>query len=431
MTRGSALGFEPITTSYWNDTGSEGKRYASLDRNISADVVVIGAGYTGLSAALHCLESGRSVAVLDAGQPGWAASGRNAAQLCPALLTSPADVEARLGSELGGRLNRAIAGSGQLVFDLIKKYGIDCRPRQTGTLFVARQEATLAGLAGVAQAMQDYGARIDLLDQNALRDFVTSDRYVGGVVYRDGGLIQPLSFARGLADAAARGGASIYGESEVVAVQRSGDRWSVKTASGEVTADTIIAGVGAYSRVRAFAELRSTGYPVVIAMLASHPLPDRGASILPRGGQFADADDKALFSPSIDPTGRLLVSALVGNGTSKRVLARTVNRRLARAFPQLEDIAWDRAWMGRVTVTPDKLPGVVRLGPNFYAGIACQGLGITYATLTGREMARIATGTSEQGIDLPVRSPAPAPKASVMPSLMRRVLIPLANHFAA
>ena len=427
------LGFEPIETSHWIRTAIPLRPFPALTTSVAVDVVVIGGGYTGLSAAIEAAEGGKSVALIEAKQPGWAASGRNAAQVCPMLSgTTPAGILKALGPTLGARMNEFIATSGKAVFDIIRKYDIDCNPRPTGNMFVARSEKTLAAAIQAAKDFERFGARVEIVEKKDLSKFVRSERYVGGVRYLDGGTIQPLSFARGLAIAAGKLGVSIFGDSPMQSIEQTADGWRIRTEQGEVLAKFVLLGTGAYLEGELFPELRGTGYPVAAACLVSHPLSDKGKSILPRGGPVVDLDDHAVFSPSIDVEGRLVITVLAGGSVrSMADLAPAAERRLKKAFPQLGAVRWDRFWLGRMTVTPDHLPRIIKLAPGIYAGTGCQGLGVTYATGTGRELGKLALGVPEDSVDVPVSEPKKAPMAQSMPGLMRHVIFPLLNRISA
>lgn len=427
------LGFEPIETSHWSRSATPLAPFPQLDKNLTTDVAVIGAGYTGLSAALHAAEGGASVILLEAEQPGWAASGRNAAQVCPFFYgATPAKIVKAHGEALGGRIASFIARSGDTVWDLIERHGIDCKPRRTGHLIVRRTEKSLAGEIETATQGRPYGLEFEVLSKQQLKQQVVSDRYAGGVRYLSGGLIQPLSFARGLAMAAERNGAAIFGNSAAISVARDGSQWIVRTSRGSVRANVVILGTGAYLDEDFMPELAGTYYPVTAAGLISHPLPDKGRSFLKFDGPIGDLDDEAVFSPALDPEGRLFMSIIVPRKErTLRKLVPIAERRLKKAFPQLKNVRWDRIWFGRFTVTPDHLPRVVRLADGMYGGIGDNGVGITLATNTGRELARLACGANEADLNLSVSAPKRAPLRSIMPGLMRNVLVPIANRVSA
>jgi glycine/D-amino acid oxidase-like deaminating enzyme len=425
-------GFEPIETSYWNQTAELMPPFGSLKESLTADVVVIGGGYTGLSAAIHAAQAGKSVVLVESQQPGWAASGRNGAQVCPMVQVSPAKVIKSLGQDKGGKLLRLIANSGKQVFNLIERHEIDCSPRHHGGVFVARKQKTLQKSINLAKEFAAFGAETRILGREELPVFVRSDRYVGGVEYLDAGLVQPLAFARGLAKAAVKLGVSIYGDSPAIKVDMDGDFHRVITADGDVRAKTVLVGTGGYLQDGIFPELEGTAYTIIAAALATHPLSDKGSSILPLGGPVIDLDDPAVFSPIIDEYGRLVITVLLAGDTpSLKSLSAAADRRLRRAFPQLPPIEWDNFWLGRMTSTPDMLPKIARVRPGIYAMVGCQGLGITYCIAAGAEMAKLTMGVPEKDVCVPVAPPKRVPMADLMPTILRKAVFPLVNRFGA
>ncbi|MGE3745560.1 MAG: NAD(P)/FAD-dependent oxidoreductase [Sphingomonadaceae bacterium] len=426
-------GFEPIETSHWSRTATPLDPFEPLTSGVSADVVVIGGGYTGLTAALHAAEGGKSVVLLEAEQPGWAASGRNAAQVCPFFYgATPPKIMKAHGDELGSRINRLIASSGKFVWDLIEKHSIDCNPRRTGHLIVRRTKKTFAGEIETAQQGAPFGLEYEVIEQSELRKIVLSERYAGGVRYVDGGLIQPLSFARGLAIAATRAGATIFGNSAVRSFEKVGTGWKVITDQGNVDTKCVLFGTGAYLDPALSPELAAVSYPILAGGLISYPLPDGGQSFLRFPGPIGDLDDQAVFSPAMDPEGRLMMSTIIsGKDRTLSQVAVAADRRLKKAFPQLGKVRWERHWFGRFVATTDHLPRVVRLGDGMYAGTGDNGVGITYGTATGRELAKLALGVLENELDLPVSSASAAPLSSMMPGIMSHVLVPLANKLTA
>lgn len=426
------LGYEPIETSHWHQGAPPALPLPVLAGRHDADIVIIGAGYAGLSAALHAAEAGARVIVLEAGEPGWAASGRNAAHVCPVwggkVAPSPDRISERFGAERGARMNRLVAGSANFVFDLIARHGIACDARQTGHLSVARTEKSLAALVGLSRQYERHGAPIEVIGRDALDGMVRSARYAGGVRHVSGGTLNPLAYARGLAAAASGKGVQIFAGSRALSAEHDGGRWQVRTAGGEAGAPVLLYATGAYTDGLA-PPLAALGYNVACGAIVSEPIGDRVRAIIPFGGPFADVDDPAVFGPTIDCDGRLILSVLVGRSATPQALAKVAEARLRRVFPGFEIPRWERAWFGWFQVTPDHLPRVLQLGPGAYAAAGCNGIGITMATITGREIARLATGTAAADIDMPLTAPTRAPMPEMLSRVLRHVAAPLLNRF--
>src|ERR1700675_4187975 len=212
-----------------------------LDASRQADVAIVGAGYSGLAAALQLAEAGASVIVLEAGEPGWGASGRNGGQVIPGLKSDPDELVAMFGPEAGEHLVRVAGGAPDTLFALIARHGIDCGARQCGWIQPAFAAADIGTITHRAEQWQRRGAPVEVLDRDTVHKLVGSPIYQGGWIDRRAGSVQPLSYARGLARAAQKAGALICGGSRVTALARTGAGWKVTTAQGAiVTAERVL-----------------------------------------------------------------------------------------------------------------------------------------------------------------------------------------------
>jgi glycine/D-amino acid oxidase-like deaminating enzyme len=386
----------------WSATAAPNVLCEPLRGAIRAEAVVVGAGYTGLSTALHLSEAGRAVVVLDSRSIGDGASGRNGGQVIPGLKYDPDVLEEKFGGRLGPRLVATVAGGPDRVFDLIRRLGLDCQPVRSGWLQLATSEATLRPLMARVRQWRDRGAPVDLIDRAETARLTGSARYYGGLLDRRGGTVHPLSFVRGLAAAAQRAGARVFTDSPAVRLSRAGDEWQVSTADGSVTAPRVVLATNAYSDKFAGA-LRRTFVAVPSLQVATAPLPqDLLRTILPERQSVSDTW-RLLRYFRLDGSGRLVMGSRGAFGRTPLVEAAKPHYRAVREiYPQLADVAVDFHWSGWVAMTPDHLPHLHEVAPGIVAGMGYNGRGVAMATTMGALLARHVQGEPATELGFPV-----------------------------
>ena len=395
--------------SLWCATATVAPVFAPLAGADRADVAVIGAGYTGLSAALHLAEAGRAVLVLDAKTVGERASGLNGGQVIPGVKTDPDALEELFGSERGARLVASVAAGPDLVFELIGRHGIACDAIRTGWIQPATSEPSLAQLATRVAQWRRRGAAVELLSAREVDLLTGSARYCGGLLDRRGGTVQPLSYVRGLARALARSGGRVCVQSPAVRLSRAAREWHIETPGGSVTAPTVIVATNAYSGALLGA-LRRSIITVPSFQVATVPLTaGQRERILP-GGQAASDTWHLLRYFRLDATGRLVLGA---RGTFGAVpgpgSCRHHYRAVLEIYPQLAGIAFEYHWGGLVAMTRDHLPHLHELAPGLLAGLGYNGRGVAMATLMGRLLAQRTLGMSDAELAFPVTPVRPIP----------------------
>ena len=398
---------DPRSHGLWEASAPPAPPTSPLATDLTADVAVVGAGYTGLSAALHLAGTGRRVAVLEAAQIGFGGSGRNVGLVNAGLWVTPAELQRTLGETRGARLLRQLSDAPGLVFELIDKYRIDCQATRNGTLHCAVGVRGERDIAERARQWHALGAPVELLDAEAAFRLVGTRAYRGALLDRRAGTLQPLAYARGLAAAAMTLGATIHTDSPVVSAEDAGDRWRLRAANGSVTAPWVLVATNAYSR-RVWSALRTELVRLPYFNLATAPLPeDIRATILP-GRQGLWDTREVLSSLRLDRDGRLVfgsVGALRGAG---RFIHRDWGRRaLLALFPQLGHVEFEHEWYGWIGMTDDALPRFHRLGRNVVSMSGYNGRGIAPGTSFGRDLARLACGQmDESDSPLPVTTAA-------------------------
>lgn len=399
----------PLPPSLYAATALPAPLTPPLEGDCATDVLVIGAGFTGLSTALHLAGKGVRVVVLDAAEPGWGASGRNGGQVNPGLKPDPDEVEADLGPELGARLVAFGWGAAEATFALIRRWQIACQARQGGTLRAACQPRHADGVRRSAEQAMRRGLPVTLLEGDAVRGATGHGRYL--VIMRDasGGDLQPLDYARGLADAAQRAGAVIHGATPVTTLAREGGRWRVATPRGAVRAEKVVLGTNGYTD-DLWPGLRRSVVPVFSSIAATAPLPaDVAAGIMPMRASLYESGHITVYL-RVDQAGRLLIG---GRGPQRPIASpgpvRYLVRYAERLWPGLAGVAWTHGWNGQLAMTTDHYPHLHEAAPGLLACLGYNGRGVALATAMGGEIALLATGTPARDIPLPVTPIQPIP----------------------
>jgi glycine/D-amino acid oxidase-like deaminating enzyme len=260
-----------VAPSYWEQTAAPLEASPAFEGHHQTPVLVIGAGFTGLSTALHLAEMGIRSIVLDANQPGWGASGRNNGQVVAALKHEPFEIEETYGTERGRRLIEAVGKGPDTVFDLIQRYGIQCTAKRNGIVTVAHSEKAFRDLKRRTEVWQARKAPLRIMGQAETSQSVGTNAYVGASFDPRGGSINPLAYARGLARAARSLGVMVYRDAEVLQLRRHLDNWQAVLRNGTVAADRVIIGTNAYT-TDFWPGLKRTFLPIRTPQLVSKPL---------------------------------------------------------------------------------------------------------------------------------------------------------------
>ncbi|MER8908512.1 FAD-binding oxidoreductase [Mesorhizobium sp. M0854] len=405
----------PHGISLWHAVSRGRRDRPTLEGALDVDLAIVGGGFSGLSTALHSAEKGNAVAVLEAEIIAWGATGRNAGFVVPNFAKrDPDDIIAQLGPERGERLVDFAAGSADLVFDLIRRHAIECDSVQSGWIQPAHSPAALQKTRSRAEQWARRGRPAVALDGQAVEELTGVRGYLGGWIDRSSGVLNPVEYARGLADAAEKAGARIFENTRVASIDHIGDGWALKTASGSVRAGKVLVATNAYGGPLDRA-LRRTYFPLKIFQIATAPLPREIRTRLLPGGQGVGDTRRNLFTFRFDGGNRLITGGMhvFGPGADTRV-PRAIWRRLAR-YLDLPDIPpLEYSWSGMAAVEPDFLPHLVDLGPGLIAGFACNGRGIAMTTAMGKVLADWADGTKPQDLPLPFAPPSPIPFHSLM-----------------
>ncbi len=398
----TAYALSPLPPSLYADTARPPIDAPPLDGDKRISVAIVGGGFTGLSAALHLAQRGVDTVVLEAHQPGWGASGRNGGQVNPGLKYDPDQIEADFGSDLGRRMVTFSADAPTRVFELIRSHQIQCEARQGGTLRAAYASKNAEQVRSTAEQCIRRGMPVELLEGSGVAGMTGTRRYLAAVLDRRGGTVNPLGYARGLAEAATRAGAVVHGASPVLSIRRDGKYWAVRTQSGTVRAERLVLATNAYTD-EIWPRLRRSVVPVFSGIVATEPLPSElVASILPEGTALYENGQITVYY-RVDTGGRLLMGGRspMRDGVTRETLGWLV-RYTQRLWPELRGVNWTHAWNGQLAVTTDHYPHFHEPDPSVLVSLGYNGRGVAMSTVMGGEIARRLTGTPVEALNMPV-----------------------------
>jgi gamma-glutamylputrescine oxidase len=361
-------------------------------------VVIIGAGYTGLSAAHHIAKSGLAPIVLEANRPGWGASGRNGGVITAKFRLSFREIDAAHGRAMAKRMYEIAHESTDMVEELVSEFGItSANLTRTGQVKAAHNETTLRAAIDEADWMtREMGsAEVRILDKNGVREETGSDIFVGGVLHPGSGGIHPLNYLRGLADGVARRGVSMFQESPVVRLRREKDGIVAETPQGAVRARQAIIATNSYSDLTgATAHLQRTLVPFRSAMVATAQLPrNLAGKLMPSGRTYTETKRMMRWFRMVDQ--RVIFGGRGAFGKQDSQAAFDALRKaMVGIFPDLADVPLDYKWSGLVAMTLDSVPHIGRLDDRTLVSLGYNGAGVAMSSLMGRYLAAFVRGES-------------------------------------
>lgn len=382
------------TASYYAATANERTDYPPLAGEQHADVCVVGAGFTGISTALHLSERGYNVHVVEASKVGWGASGRNGGQMIGGI-SGEERLAAIYGADFDERLWEMRWAGHAIIRERVARYEIDC-DLKSGYLDVAIRKRHLAAFQAEFENLQrrDFPFECRLLSAAETRELIGTDAYIGSLLNMGNGHLHPLNLCIGEARAAVSHGATVYESSTAMSIER-GARPRVVTESGSVSADWVVVAGNAYHSL--VPELRGILFPVNSFIIATEPLSENTA-------QDINPQDLAVCDPNfvleyfrLSADRRLLFGGRINySGEDPSFIRRRLAAKMLRIFPQLCGITIDYAWGGTIGVPINRIPQFGRIGSNIIYAQGYSGHGVNVTHLAGQILADAIAGSCER-----------------------------------
>ncbi|MGD8189636.1 NAD(P)/FAD-dependent oxidoreductase [Brevibacillus ginsengisoli] len=383
------------TLSLWTATANSYEEGKPLVGNEEADVVIIGAGFTGLSSAYHLQKLGKNVIVLEQETIGYGASGRNGGMVLPGYKDTMLDLAKKYGTEEAKQLNDLSLYSIELVKQMIEEHQINCDFRNTGHIVAAYKAKHLEGLKLESEYLnKNFGYESNVLDRSQIHEEIDSPLYHGVLVDNSSYSFHPLNYAIGLGEAAKSIGARIFEHSKALSIEYGQNRVKVTTEKGAVTAKDIIVATDGYSG-KIMKELNKGVLPISARIIATEQLPESLLNtVIPKDRMVFDTSN-FLYYFRRTPDNRIVF----GGGDIRPNLGdaayQGVYNSMVKIMPKLVGSKIDYRWGGFIGVTVDKFPIIGRSQEGAYFATGYTGHGAAYSTLLGKLLAQwIVTGNA-------------------------------------
>ena len=382
--------------SLWAHTAEPATPLPSLSGEHQADVVIIGAGHTGLSAAHHIAKSGLRPIVLEANQPGWGASGRNGGVVTAKFRLSFRDIDAAHGRAMARRMYEIAHESVEIVEELVSEFGITAaRLTRTGQVKAAHNHPALQAAVDEAEWMKrEIGdEKVRILDAHQVRDETGSSAFVGGVLNPGSGGIHPLNYLRGLVEGLTRRGVAIFRETPVLKLVRENGTVIAQTPFGAVRARQVIIATNSYSDLTpATRHMQRTLIPFRSAIIATVVLPRNLAGrLMPTGRTYTETKRMMRWFRMVDNRVVFGGRGAFGRRDSEAAFG-ALRKAMVGIFPELSEVPLAFKWSGLVGMTLDSVPHIGRLDEQTLFSMGYNGAGVAMSSLMGRYLSAFVRG---------------------------------------
>lgn len=383
----------------WSVLVDDVPQYSQIHQDIQVDVCVIGAGFTGLSTAIHLAEKGYRVAVLEAHQVGAGGSGRNVGLVNPGTWAQPDELNRIMGEQAGEKLTQALGDAPKLVFDTIDRFNIQAQDTRSGNLHMAHNAEGELDVDRRYAQLRRRGADVEILTGQKCHEYCGTTSIQKALLDKRAGTVNPLAYVTGLAKTAHQLGVQIFENSSVTEITKNGEQWEVNSTEAVVKADKVVIATNAYTEGE-WNEILKTIYFVQYFQIASTPLGTAADNILPYGNGAWDTR-MALSSIRRDKDGRLLLGTVGAYQGKAKLYQSWANLMKNKYFPDLGQVNWQFQWTGKFGFTTDHIMRIFEPAPGIVAATAYNGRGITTGTMMGKAFAQYLQDDDPNKLPLP------------------------------
>ncbi len=383
------------TKSYYAATANQHPQYPQLNGSHSADICVIGAGFTGIATALTLAERGYSVTVVEANRVGWGASGRNGGQMICGM-AGESKLEKKYGETISDLLWEMKWLGNDIIYDRVKKYGINC-DLKSGYIEVALKPRHMDYLEAQMKELQgrNFPYEYNILDKQETRNIIGTDAYIGSMTNMRNGHLHPLNLCLGEAQVAVDLGVKIYEHSPVIDIIH-GAKPKVITENGRIEANTVVLAGNAYHKLER-KHLSGLTFPAGSYIISTEPLPKSITDeINPRDLAVCDLNEVVGYH-RLSADGRLLFGGRCNySGREPASIKASILPRMLKVYPQLKGTRIDFEWGGNIGIVINRTPVVGRINGNVWYAQGYSGHGVNSTHIMGEVLASAIAGDMEK-----------------------------------
>ena len=383
--------------SYYRRTKVPTADFPALDKTIEADVLVVGGGFAGLTAARELLKARQSVVLLESHKVGWGASGRNGGFVSDGYALGILELEKKLGYDHAKQLFDLSKMGTNYVRHAISDLAAEAVEPMDGWLRVLRYSDEERLRRSVLHLGEAYDAHYGFVPTERVREALVSERYYQGIVDPDAFHIQPLNYALALAEDIRRSGGQIFEASEARALSRERGHWEISSQTGhKVRAGTVLLCGSAYLQ-DLYPKLERAVLPVATYVITSEPMASKLSNAIRYNGCIGDTRRAGDYYRLVDDGSRLLWGGRITTSRSEpKALADMLKRDILSIYPQLGDFRIDHAWSGLMGYCVHKMPVVRQLEPGLWTATASGGHGLNTTATLGVVVAEAIAGQSDR-----------------------------------